>query len=612
MQLFDYTSPSTNSDHSIWEQLPAPEARYTEYYTRHFYHNTAKHLIKDTVRIMMNGLPINLNKVQDLEEVLVEQLQRVDEVLAANILVSAYLRKRHGKQIDAYKEDRASKLRGSDYYLKPFKHSDMAHRSFFMKVYSKEHDLPVVEEELFEGIPKWPAAKVKKLSETRPILKRLLAGELPDTNPYVQEAMILLAETKAALHNKSYFAQIQNPEIEFPKFNPGSPKQKAELFEMLGIESNSTTDTGAPQWNRDEIERVNKETDDPDIKELTQALIDHSFAAIIQNNFIKAFYNYTIDGRLYGTLRLLGAKSARYTSQNPNLLNMPSTGSVFAKPVKKCFIAPEGYVVGTIDFSALEDRVTANNTRDPVKLGIFTEGLDGHSVAATYYYNDKVKALIGDFESTLEAHKKASVLFKSLVDDKNAEAIAIRQDSKAPSFKLSYGGFPDAHKGGVVTQELFDLYHYSLYPGVSSFREDYVIPTAYSKGQIHLGLGFNIKSDNADKDQRTLNNACSQFWSILTAITINEIHRLIDEAGLQEEIQVTSSIYDSIYFIIKDDPEVIKWLNDRIVPIMEQDYMEDQTIRNEARLEIGPDWSELYELPENADIDTIKSYRSNF
>lgn len=45
---------------------------------------------------------------------------------------------------------------------------------------------------------------------------------------------------------------------------------------------------------------------------------------------------------------------------------------------------------------------------------------------------------------------------------------------------------------------------------------------------------------------------------------------------------------------------------------MEQDYMEDQTISNEARLEIGPDWGTLYELPENADIETISEFRSKF
>lgn len=36
-----------------------------------------------------------------------------------------------------------------------------------------------------------------------------------------------------------------------------------------------------------------------------------------------------------------------------NMLNLPSTGSKFAKSFKKCLVAPKGYVIYTCDYAAL-------------------------------------------------------------------------------------------------------------------------------------------------------------------------------------------------------------------------------------------------------------------
>lgn len=177
---------------------------------------------------------------------------------------------------------------------------------------------------------------------------------------------------------------------------------------------------------------------------------------------------------------------------------------------------------------------------------------------------------------------------------------------------LNYGAFPKKVASSlkisiVAATQLFDRYHNELYGGITEYRENYVLPTTLEHGRIHLGLGCYIKSDNPGRDIRTLNNATCQFWSIVTALTINKIHQLIDDADLQDHIKCTSTIYDSIYFTLPADARYVKWLNDNIVPIITKDFMLDQTIHNEATGEIGPSWAELFPVRNNESLTTIQS-----
>lgn len=301
------TNESSYSPHDL---LPAPEPSTYAPPFGYFYHNVAKHLIRDTVRVMANGLHIDLDKVEQLETTLDEQLAKVQEELASNPLISEFQQIQHRHAIKDYIEDRKSKMRTPDYYLKPFKYNDSVHRSYFMYLFAKEYGLPQPSK-LIEGtvIPKWSAKLVNTFASSRPVLQRLLKGELT-SHPLIDEAMIILATDKCNIYNQKYLDAIHSPNVPIPTFNPGSSTQKQALFKWLGIESDKTSKTtGLPSFDRDEIERIHKETTDEHVRHFTQCFIDHSFAAIVRNNFIEAFYRYTVEDRLYGQYKLLGAKT---------------------------------------------------------------------------------------------------------------------------------------------------------------------------------------------------------------------------------------------------------------------------------------------------------------
>ena len=154
--------------------------------------------------------------------------------------------------------------------------------------------------------------------------------------------------------------------------------------------------------------------------------------------------------------------------------------------------------------------------------------------------------------------------------------------------------------------DIFNAYHNDMYPGITKFREEYVLPTSLTNGRIHMGMGYYIKTDNAERDIRTLMNSQAQFWSIMTALAINKQHSLIDEAGYQNDIFITANIYDAVYGVVRADPIIIKWLNDTLPMVMETDFITDQLVKNSAELEIGLDWSDANLLKHNATIEDIE------
>lgn len=164
----------------------------------------------------------------------------------------------------------------------------------------------------------------------------------------------------------------------------------------------------------------------------------------------------------------------------------------------------------------------------------------------------------------------------------------------------------------VEAEKIYHRYHEVLYSGIAKYTRDYVLPTASREGAIYLGLGLSLKTNNANSDIRTLHNATIQFWSVLTLLALARVNERIVEAGYTEDIQCVATIYDSIYYNCRRDPEIIQWLNKTLTEEMSIDFMEDQQVKNIADMEIGPDWSELTELSHDATIDDINEVLAQF
>lgn len=118
--------------------------------------------------------------------------------------------------------------------------------------------------------------------------------------------------------------------------------------------------------------------------------------------------------RIHSQFNQLGAATGRFSSQNPNLENIPNpdkdryTKLNYRTP----FIATEGYLICAADYSQIELRIAAENSQEPNFLKAFREGLDIHTQTATKMFNRLFDEVTRDERSTAK-NTNFSALFGS-------------------------------------------------------------------------------------------------------------------------------------------------------------------------------------------------------
>lgn len=82
-----------------------------------------------------------------------------------------------------------------------------------------------------------------------------------------------------------------------------------------------------------------------------------------------------INGRVHTNFKAHGAETGRFSSSEPNLQNIPSSGE-YGKLVRNLFVAPPGHKLVVADYSQIEPRVIAAFSKDPVLMNNYLTGGD--------------------------------------------------------------------------------------------------------------------------------------------------------------------------------------------------------------------------------------------
>lgn len=215
------------------------------------------------------------------------------------------------------------------------------------------------------------------------------------------------------------------------KFNPNSSKQvQALLFDYLKLPVISYTQAKQPSVDRDTLKALAKQTKET-TKQLLEILIDLSDLSMIISTFLPAFMDaQECNGwhYLFGSFKLGGTVSGRMSSNSPNLQNIPSK-SKYGEVIKSCVEAPKGYLFVGLDYSSLEDKISALTTKDVNKLDVYVKGFDGHSLRAYAYFQDQLPDITNKL-NLIEPNRK---YYKIIHDDESVEYVT-DQDERVRSF----------------------------------------------------------------------------------------------------------------------------------------------------------------------------------
>jgi len=311
-----------------------------------------------------------------------------------------------------------------------------------------------------EIVSQWAARQASALLAIRPVLVDRLAAEglshlyesverpLTAVLSRMELAGVRIDEERLLALSEEYGKELTRIEAEIHRlageeFLVSSPKQlQVILFEKLGLPILKKTKTG---YSTDEsvLEQLSAH------HELPGQVLAWRKLSKLKSTYIDALPPLVNPktGRIHPHFHQVGAATGRLSASNPNVQNIPIRGAEGAR-IREAFIAAEGRMLLSADYSQVELRIMAHYSGDASLIEAFRRGDDIHRRTAA---------------------EVAGIDISEVSDEQRARA-------KAVNFGIIYGSsaFGLAQQLGIAAgeaQETIDAY-FARYEGVRRFLDE--------------------------------------------------------------------------------------------------------------------------------------------
>ncbi|MFJ1302333.1 DNA polymerase I [Pseudomonadota bacterium AL_CKDN230030165-1A_HGKHYDSX7] len=247
-------------------------------------------------------------------------------------------------------------------------------------------------------------------------------------------------------------------------FNLNSPKQLGEiLFGRMGLPVVRKTASGAPSTDEEVLSKLAQ--DYP----LPQVLLEYRGLSKLKSTYTDKLPRMInpATGRVHTHYSQAAVITGRLASSDPNLQNIPVRTEA-GRRVREAFIAPEGRVLLSADYSQIELRIMAHVSDDANLQRAFAAGEDIHRATAAEVFG---------------------VALDEVTNDQ-------RRAAKAINFGLIYGMgvFGLASNLGITrdaAQQYIDRY-FTRYPGVARYM-DVTRHVARDQGYVETVFGRRLQ-----------------------------------------------------------------------------------------------------------------------
>jgi DNA polymerase-1 len=308
--------------------------------------------------------------------------------------------------------------------------------------------------------------KVTRVYETleRPLIPVLAKMEM--TGIKVDRDQLSRMSNNFAQQMAGLEAEIH--ELAGGSFNVGSPKQLGEvLFDQMGLEGGKKGKTGAYSTGVDVLEDLAAEG-----HALPAKVLDWRGMSKLKSTYTDALQTHINPdtGRVHTSYIISGASTGRMASTDPNLQNIP-VRTPAGRQIREAFIADEGNVLLSLDYSQIELRILAHIAKLDSLKQAFMEGKDIHAMTASEMFGVPIEGMDP----------------------------SVRRQAKAINFGVIYGisGFGLARNLRIPRKEAqaFNDTYFERFPGIRTYMDNTV---AFAKEHGFVQTLFGRKIHTAE------------------------------------------------------------------------------------------------------------------